>query len=213
MGEQLEFEGIADGAYVDAGLDPEQPHVTRLVRALLGADAIQRGPRPVHGPAALVRVGADWRIMIARSLPPLYALFACAHELGHFLLRRHGYDGDNEERAADYVAGALLAPRRAFISAHRALGDDLPALASTFSTTETGAALRRGEVLLVPLAVVSPSQVRVRGPSDWVWPDESRLRRWSRSGAPGVRRTRLKDDPRRVVLDAEAWSSDRQHGA
>lgn len=201
MGEQLDLEGIANAAYVEAGLDSSQPSVPRLARALLGADAIQRGPRPLHAPAALIRVGESWRIILARSLPRLCAMFAVGHELGHWLLARHGYDGADEERAADHLGAALLAPRRAFLTARRALGEDLPTLAEAFSMTETGAALRLGEVTGVPLAVVAPMQVRVRGPEGWVWPDEPTLRKWARRPVPGLRKTTLIDDPRRVVLD------------
>ncbi len=202
-GEQLELEGIAEAAYRDAGLDPEQPQLGRLVRALLGPGAVERGPRPLSGPAALIRVHDEWRIVVGRRLPRLYALFAIGHELGHWLLARHGFQSEDEERAADYLGGALLAPRRAFLAARRALGNDLPALAAAFSTTETGAALRLGEVLSQPLAVVSPQLVRVRGPEEWVWPDEGTLRRWARRGAPGLRKVKLTDDPRRVVLDID----------
>jgi len=199
---QLELEGIAEAAYRDAGLDPEKPHVMRLARALLGQEAILRGPRPVHGPAALARVGDSWRIVVARNLDPLYALFAVGHELGHWLIARHRLGLEDEESAADYLAGALLAPRPAFVGARRRLGEDLRALAQAFGTTETGAALRVGEVFRTPLAVVAPSRVRVRGPEDWSWPSEPTLRTWARRARPGVRRTRLGDDPRRVVLEA-----------
>lgn len=198
--EQLELEGIADAAYRAASLDPDRPHITELARALLGPAAIQRGPRPVHGPAALIRVGDDWRIVLARSLPPLYAVFAVGHELAHWLLAQHGYDGNDEEAAADYLGAALLAPRRAFLAARRVLGDDLPALAKAFSTTETGAALRLGEVLRVPVAVVSPGLVRVRGPEGWNWPDEATVRGWARVRTAGLRKVRLTDDPRRVMI-------------
>lgn len=202
--EQLELEGIAEAAYREGGLDPERPNVERLARSLLGPSAVQRGARLVSGsPSALVRVGSDWRIVIARTLSREYALHAIGHELGHWLMARHGGDV-HDERAADYLGAALLAPRSAFIAAHRALGDDLPALAEAFSTTETGAALRLGEVHRIPLAVISPALVRLRGPEEWVWPDESTLRRWARGRAlPGIRKVRLTDDPRRVVLDAE----------
>jgi len=201
MGDRHELEGIADGAYRDAGIDVEQPNVVRLAKTILGPNAIQRGPRPIAAPAALIRVGDEWRIILGRHLPKLYAVFAVGHELGHRLLAMHGYDGDDEERAADYLAGALLAPRRAFITARRAFGNDLPSLAETFSMTETGAALRLGEVLAQPLAVVAPQTVRVRGPEHWVWPDEATLRRWAKRPAPGLRKVRLTDDPRRVMLD------------
>lgn len=201
--EQSVLEGIADAAYEEAGIDPARPHVARLARTLLGPDAIQRGQRPLMGPAALIRVHDSWRIVLARSLPPLHAVFAVGHELGHWLLARHGHCGDDEERAADYLGAALIAPRRAFLAARRALGDDLPAIAKALSMTETGAALRFGEVLRTPLAVVAPARVRVRGPDEWVWPDEGTLRGWAKRPAPGLRKTRLTDDPRRVLLSAE----------
>jgi hypothetical protein len=205
--EQLELDGIADAAYRGASLDPEHPHITRLARALLGPTAIQRGPRPVHGPAALIRVGDDWRIVLARSLPPLYAVFAVGHELAHWLLAQHGYDGDDEEAAADYLGAALLAPRRAFLAARRALGDDLPGLAEAFSITETGAALRLGEVLRVPVAVVSPGLVRVRGPEEWTWPDAATVRGWASRPIAGLRKVRLTDDPRRTMLGIADWDA------
>lgn len=200
-----EIEGIADAAYEEARLDPDQPNVVRLARTLLGPDAVRRGPRPLSSPAVLLRVGEDWRIVLSRSLPRLAALFAIGHELGHWLLRRHGcWCGESEEREADYLGAALLAPHRAFRRAYYQLGADLPALAAAFSTPEAGAALRLGEVMHVPLAVVAPQTVRVRGPENWVWPDESTLRSWARQRTPrpGVRAVRLSDAPRTVVLDA-----------
>ena len=117
---------------------------------------------------------------------------------------RARYDGDDEEAAADYLGAALVAPRRAFASALRALGDDLAELAAVFRSTETAAALRVGEVTGRPLAVVAPHRVRVRGPESWAWPDESTLRAWARRGRVGVRRCRLRDDDRRMMLIADA---------
>lgn len=203
MGEQLELEGIAEAAYREAGMDSERPNVAGLARKLLGPNAIIRGPRPLSGPAALIRIRDEWKIFLSRSLTREYALFAVGHELGHWLLRRDGGISDSE-RAADYLGAALLAPRRAFLTARRAVGDDFTALAEAFATTETGAALRLGEVAREPLAVISPQQVRVRGPEEWVWPDEQTLRRWGRRPVPGLRKTRLSDDPRRIVLNAES---------
>lgn len=198
------LEGIAEAAYAEAKVETDDGDVELVVERLLGPDAIRRGPRPVHGPAALVRVQDRWRIILGRSVPMPAALFYVAHELGHWLLRRHDVDVHDEEAAADFIAGALLAPRRAFVAAVRTHGHDLTALAEAFDVTETSAALRLGEVLRVPLVVVAPSRVRVRGPEGWVWPPEPTLRRWARRPGEGLRRTRLQDDPRRVVLEAEA---------
>jgi hypothetical protein len=38
--------------------------------------------------------------------------------------------------------------------------------------------------------------VRVRGPEEWVWPDERAIRK----GLPGMATVRLKDDRRRLAL-------------
>lgn len=62
---------------------------------------------------------------------------------------------------------------------------------------------RLAEVLRTPLAAVGPLAVRVRGPEDWVWPDEPTLRRWAggRAGR-GVRKVRVTDRPARALLIA-----------
>lgn len=197
------LEGIAEAAYEEAKVDNDDGDVELVVERLLGPGAIRRGPRPLHGPAALIRVQGRWRIILGRNVPMPAALFYVGHELGHWLLRRHGVQVDDEEAAADFLAGALLAPRRAFVGAVREHGHNLRALADAFDVTETAAALRLGEVLHVPLAVVAPTRVRVRGPEAWIWPPEPTLRGWARRPVPGLRRTRLVDDPRRVVLEAD----------
>ena len=106
------------------------------------------------------------------------------------------------------LAAALLAPRPAFLRARRDLGEDLRAVAERFTMTQTGVALRRGEVLGTPLAVIAPARVRVRGPEAWVWPPESTLRAWARRPLAGLKKTRLTDDPRRVVLEADDLAGD-----
>jgi hypothetical protein len=196
----LDLEGIAEARYSDAGLDPAEADLPRLVRALLGV-AVERGPRPISGPAALYRVGPAWRIVVSSKLPLPYARFWVAHELAHWILRDEGLD-DRDEAAADYLGAALLAPRRGFLSAVRE-GLELPDLAERYGLTETGAALRVGETTGRPLVVVAPARVRARGSEWWVWPPEPTLRAWARRGGPGLARVRLADDPRRVMLAPE----------
>lgn len=198
----MELEGIAESAYAEAELDPERPHLPRLAKALLGPRAIERGPRPLHAPACLVRVRGEWRIIVGRNLPPRFALFAVGHELAHWLLGRVGFVGEDEEAVADALAAALLMPRPAFRRALLSVGDDWSELARVMCATETAVALRLGEVTRRPLAVVAPARVRVRGDEEWLWPDESTIRQWARKPLPGLRKTKLKDDPRRVVLAA-----------
>lgn len=146
----------------------------------------------------LARHGERWFIGIRRSLPEAYREHTIGHELAHWWARTNGVV-DSEEQA-DYVGAALLMPRAAFTERAQATGCDLSALAAAFATTETAAALRLGELWREPLAVVAPSSVRVRGPEEWSWPDTDTVRRWARNGRPGLSKTRLQDDRRRVVL-------------
>lgn len=99
-------------------------------------------------------------------------------------MRREGL-ADCEE-AADYIGAAIQAPRQAFRARLRAVGQDMTQLALPFAITETSAALRLGEVEGLPLAVVAPKSVRVRGPAEWVWPDAETLRTWTRKPVPGL---------------------------
>lgn len=203
--EQLELEGIAEAILAEGGQeDDDVPRLVRLVAAHLGAGAIETAPVRLPGDGALVRVHEDWRIYVRRGLSPERRSFAIAHELAEWWLRvRERYDGSNVEEAANYVAAAILSPRRAFRLAREHLGPDFAALAKTFRVTETHVALREAELAQMPRAVVSPALVRLRGPQEWVWPDETVVRRWARGTVRGVRKVRLTDDPRRVVLDAD----------
>lgn len=193
------LDAIAEARYVGVGLDPLEPNVGRLIVALLGPKALTYGPRPTTGPAALHRVGSQYRIAVSSKLPRHEATFFASHELAHWILREEGLD-DRDEAAADYLGAALLAPRRGFLTAMRA-GLELPELAARFGTTETGAALRIGETTGRPLVVVAPTHTRRRGSESFVWPPDPTLRTWARRGHPGLARVKLGDDPRRVVLE------------
>ncbi len=202
--EQLELEGIGEAIlrFGDQQTDAP-PQLGALVAAHLGPDAIEYAAH-LRGDGALVRIYDDWRIYVRRGLPVERRAFAIAHELAEWWLRvRERYEGENVEHAANYIAAAILTPRRAFRLAIEDLGSDFGELASAFRVTETHAALREAEIAILPRAVVSPALVRVRGPESWAWPDEGTVRGWARRPIPGVRKVRLTDDPRRVVLDAE----------
>lgn len=203
--QQLELEGIAEAILREGGQETDEaPRLLRLVTAHLGDDAIEYTPIRLPGDGALIRIYDAWRIYIRRRLTPERRAFVIAHELAEWWLKvRVGYQGEDVEAAANYVAAAVLAPRHAFRLAVEDLGSDFPRLAEAFRVTETHAALREAELARLPRAVVSPALVRVRGPEEWVWPAESVVRRWARGAAPGLRKTRLTDDPRRVVLDAD----------
>lgn len=206
--EQLELEGIAEALLREGGQEDDQaPRLGQLVTALLGPGAVEYAPISLRGDGALVRIHDDWRIYVRRRLPLERRAFAISHELAEWWLRvRERYQGEDVEHAANYIAAAILSPRRAFRLALEDYGHEFAELARAFRVTETHVALREAELARLPRAVVSPALVRVRGPEAWVWPDEAVVRRWARGGARGVRKVRLTDDPRRVVLDAEDLS-------
>jgi hypothetical protein len=147
---------------------------------------------------ALARYDGRTIIGVRKSLPKPYAAFAIAHEIGHWALRQVG--SEDSEAGADYIAGALLMPRSAFLGRVRDVGANPEQLALPFGVTQTAAMLRLGEVHRQPLALIAPHTVRVRGPESWTWPDENTLRGWGRRGGPGLAKVRLSDDTRRVAL-------------
>lgn len=196
------LEGLAIATYERLGLDPSEPVTTfRIARLLLGADAIVRPPQMLGVQACTIVVDGRRRIAVKARLPVTYALFFAGHELGHVLLEEEGYRGDDLELACDYLGAALMAPRPAMVRLHRAVGFDLEEMSRALVATQTQCALRVGEVLGLPLAVVAPT-IRVRGLEEWVWPDERTLRSWARRPPSGLAKTRLTDDRRRVVLRA-----------
>jgi hypothetical protein len=151
-------------------------------------------------------VGSRWRPLVRRGLSFVERRFTVLHEIAEWHLRANlriePWCCKVKEAICDAIAGALLAPRRAFRRAVEHVGDGLEALAAGFQASETAMALRLGEVLLHPVAVISPKLVRVRG-SDWGWPPAEQIRQ--RAALPScerIRRECLRDDTARVVLRA-----------
>lgn len=199
------LEGMAISLYERLGLEPSRPVSTfKLARGLLGEEALVRPPSMVGSPASLITVDGERRIAVKKTVPLRYARFFVGHELGHVLLEEERYHGDDLEPCCDYLGAALMAPRPAMRALQGVFGFSLPEIADVVGATQTWAALRCAEVLCMPLAVIA-STIRVRGPEEWVWPDEATLREWARSRRVprGVSRMRLTDDPVRVVLRHE----------
>lgn len=206
-----DLELLAEALYREAGFDPETPaHPVRIARALLrDAAAVELVPRhALRGRRAmLARVEGNWRIFLRRDVPRAELGWLCGHELAHWAMRREGvrFEAEaDEERACDHLGAALVVPRRAFAGALRAHGTEPAALAEALDCSQTLAALRFGETTGHDLAVVRPGLIRIRGQLSFVWPREEEIVRWARGAAPaGVVKTRLTDDPRRVVLLAD----------
>lgn len=201
-----EIEGTAEALYRMAGLDSgDGAKPLELARRLLGPSSV----RVVHaaaliGDGAFAVVNGEPRIYVRAKLPRNRRRWLLSHELAEWWLWRERYREPDVELLADALAAALIAPRQLFLRAVRRDGQQLPLLALRFNVTESCAALRVGETTGTPTALLAPSRpIRFRG-DERAWPNEAELWRAARAATelPGIARSKLTDEPRRVVLTA-----------
>lgn len=197
-------EALAVDFYRRLRLDPERPVDTfRLARLFLGKGALDRGTTIAGERATTYKVNGQRRIAVNRKIPIEYAQHAVGHELGHAIFDELGHRDENIETMCDLFGAAVMAPIPAVRALLRAFGRDHAAIAEEVVSTQTWAALRVAEVLGIPRAIITPARVYARGPEEFVWGPEDSLRRLARVERPGIRRARLTDDPKRVVIDVE----------
>lgn len=157
-GEQLELEFLAAEVRRLAGLtdDDVRPLATTIATTLLGPDGVALDPC-LHGPAYLTRrEDGGFQIVVRDGLADVR--FAIAHELGHYAIReiaRARLDSTVEERAANYLAAAILAPAPTMLEAHAHFGEKLRDIARTFGLSQTSTVLRIAEVRGDERAVVT----------------------------------------------------------
>jgi hypothetical protein len=178
------------------------PGARALVARHLGEGSILVVPGLRGGDAKIHTVNHRPTICVRAKLGKESLRWAILHELAEWHLQRVGYRGEDVELVAEALTAALVVPRRDYQKALRTHGERWEQLAIDFSTTQTCVALRHGEVTDEPLAVIAPATVRVRG-REWTWPEERAIRLLARAERPGLRRAKLTDDPRRVVLVAD----------
>lgn len=180
------------------------PGPLALAKRLLGREAVLRVPyRAISGDGAFAIVEGRARLFLRSGLPPERLTFAAAHELGHWICHRLGYRAPPESEEADCnaIAGAILMPSHVLRTPISQI-PRLPELAGSFVVTESCAALRIGEATGLPLCLVTPSTVRVRG-DGYAWPSrESELRRLATVRRLGLHKARLHDDPARIIIVA-----------
>lgn len=181
------MEGIAEDI-LSSSLCGEDPPVDALeLAACCGLEIVHSD---VHG--ALLYGDA---IYVSRRVSIRLLHFVVAHEIGHWALRRDGLPMDDEQ-GADYLAGALLVPRRSLLRELRA-GWDLEALRRTH--------------VHAPASTIAVRVAQVREATAAVY-DGTRLRK--RVGPPHERELELRDEALRagrpVRLDdlTGAWPID-----
>lgn len=139
----------------ELAVDDNELASTIAVR-VLGPDGLTLDPE-LQGPAYLRRrTDGGYQIVVRAGLPDVR--FAIAHELGHFAIReiaRAAIDPVAEERAANYLGAAILAPPDMIARAHAHYGERLRSIARTFGLSQTSAQLRLAEVIGDERAVVT----------------------------------------------------------
>jgi len=188
-----DLEGIAVAAVERAGLDPHEPQNPIELAEGLGLVVLMDRWPGMRGPAVLARVSGEHRVYLRPGLPTVTKRWAVAHETAHHLL------GGGDEDMADRLAAALLAPLPAALRACRAKGPSYFDLARALGTTASAAALRWSETTGVPLALVTPVRVRVRG-APFAWPAPAAIRGLVKAVPRGLLREPL--EPKRSVVRA-----------
>jgi hypothetical protein len=190
--------GIGDDEVVDAA---------EFAERLLGRDSIVIVDH-LHCGARLRRTPAGYCIELQDGLEDMN--FAAAHEVAHWALRTlEQYEGPDEERFANYVGAALLAPRAIVRAAAGFFGRRLEAidpLATSLYISRTAANLRLGEVLGDERVVVTKSGNVLRSSEEAFAQPDALVVKLARSlrSAPGVVKARLTGgiDDQRVALRA-----------
>lgn len=167
----MELELLAKEVRQRAGLgDEELEFATRIAGRVLGPDAITLDPA-MKGAAYLRRTIEGWQIVVNPGARDVR--FHVAHELGEWALRSLArFDGSDAERekAANYLAAAILAPEAAVRRAHAAVGEKLRVLATQFGLSQTSVVLRLAEVHGDERAVVTKTgNVLIRTQGAFAW--------------------------------------------
>lgn len=195
----IDVEGEADWILQQAGFDGSDPvPMRKIAEAHLGPGCVRIRRTPL-GPA---NTWDHRQIWIHPRLSRAFRRFVIAHELAELRLRELDYRESDVERVADALAGALVAPRRAYQRRLREHGEDLPRLAKAFCASQTCIALRHAEVTGAAVAVLSRTRAYVRDGDSFRWPHEERLRAMLSSLPPRVRRVDLTDSRKRLALIA-----------
>ncbi len=202
---QHEVERLAADARRVARVSPcEIVRAPLLIEALLGRNAVAIAPTLRTSACLTVHQG---RYLILLREVSGDSNFDMMHEASHAILRGVvGYRGPNEERIANALAAAMLAPPEAVRQRRAAMTKKLAPLARAFGLSQTAMFLRLGEVCRDERAVVTRSGnilIRTQGAFPWATAPIAALAadatRWR-----GIRKAELRGgiDEGRVTLRA-----------
>jgi hypothetical protein len=160
--------GIPSDSVVDAG---------ELAQRLLGDDSIVVLERLAVGARLRRRPEGDYVIEIRDNLPDVN--FCVGHEVAHWglaVVARYSGPGPEEERLANALAAALLAPEsvvRGVVSKFGAALEPVQPLARTVRISQTSSNIRISEVLRDERAVLTAKNGNVlhRADSRFPWND------------------------------------------
>lgn len=204
MDDRLDGELLATEVRRSAGLAADAfVVVTDVAIAMLGEDAIVVD-EDLAGSAYLRQVADRYQIVIRLDAPDLR--FRLMHEVAHVAIRRAGVhlSSKDEERFANYVAAAVIAPRELVRRAHAHHGERPRTLAKLFGLSQTAMVLRLAEVLRDERVVVTRTGnvlVRTQGTFPWAERPVVDIAR-GRAKARGLAKARLAGgiDEGRVAL-------------
>lgn len=196
--DEIEDEGVA--VRVAAGLALDRPyHPFHVVDRLPGMRGVEIVPELGFGSALVENDDGTHTVQLGGDLSVAAAFWKTGHELGEFRMKRRrpfAYVGPDKERVANQLAGAILVPRPVLQALYPVYGESLASLARRLGATQLVTALRVGEALCTPVAVVGAHRVIRRGPG--VLPSDARLLEIVRRGAEppkGFRVVRFSDAP------------------
>ncbi len=171
--ERDELERLALDVRRRAGIaNDELERAPRIALSLLGPDSLAISPG-MRCPGRLKQVDGSYVIVVRPGALDLN--FTIAHELAHWaLLEVAGVrlPRDQEERAANYLGAAILAPRLAVLRAHQLWAERIPRIAREFGLSKTGMVLRLAEVRGDERAIVTRNgNVLLRTQGSFPWAD------------------------------------------
>jgi hypothetical protein len=171
--DRIDLDDLAMAVRRRAGLEDDDFAIaTDIAVALVGRRNLIVDPE-LAGSTYFRCIGGEYQIVLRLDAPDVR--FRVTHEAAHVALRAIAevqLAPADEERAANYLAAAILAPRDLVKNAHTHFGERPRRMAKLFGLSQTAMVLRLAEVLEDERAVVTRSgNVLFRSSGGLQWSD------------------------------------------